>query len=73
MSSPTRIITPRLEAAITKTVLQLDDLIRCGEEVVSETPQRKLQALRKVQLGLFRQLRAELLEAFEEAKEKCLT
>jgi hypothetical protein len=66
--SPTRVITPRLEAAITETVRQLDHLIRCGEEVVQETPQKKLAAVRKVQLGLFRQLRAELLEAFEEAR-----
>lgn len=69
MSEPTRVVTPRLEAALTETVRQLDDLIRLGEEVVREVPQRKPRERRARELELFKALRAELLEAFEEAKE----
>jgi hypothetical protein len=68
MSAPTRVITPRLEAAITEQVRQLDDLIRCGEEVVQEAPHPKLALLYRANLGAFKRLRAELLEAFEEAR-----
>jgi hypothetical protein len=68
MSSAPRLVTPRLEAAITETVRQLDDLIRCGEEVVNETGQRRLKLLYKANLGCFYKLRAELLESFEEAR-----
>jgi hypothetical protein len=66
--SPPRVITPRLEAAITEASQVLDDLIAGGESVIAEQTNPMMKKFYQANQGRFVRLRGELLEAFEEAR-----
>ena len=68
MSAPTRVVTPRLEAAITAVVQRMDAEIETLEPLAIEYAKHKrLAAHTRRELAAAKAVRAELLEALEEA------
>jgi hypothetical protein len=67
MSAPTRIITPRLEAAITAQAELGDKVISLASEAVLFAPMEAVPGWLRDLLNEAMSCRAELLEALEEA------